>query len=150
MKSNYVFLFFLLVFSHLSMAQDALVINKEIQKIDNLIYYNQYDNAQKKIDSLYKQLTFTNREKYKSQILEVKFRKAVNLDIQDGSSVEVIQLLLGIINEVESENLHSLACRIYLLMALSYEKTENSDVKLLLTKKYLTKAYEVYENHELV
>ncbi len=149
MRPKYTLLLFLPFLSLFSTAQD-FTVNEEIKKIDSLIQYHQLDRAKEKTDSLYKELNKFNREKkYKPQLLELKYRHAFIIDKQDETPAEVIRILLEMKDEVESERLHSLSCRIYLLIALAYEKAETDPDDLQLTKKYLDKAYTVYKTYKL-
>lgn len=133
----------LLVCGRCLVAQN-LSVDKEIQKIDSLINYNQFDIIQTKINSLYKQLKNSGKQKkHKAQLLEIKFRQALILDRQDKPSVEPLRILLEI--KDEAERLYTLSYRIHLLIALSYEKVGN----LGLTDKYLDTAYELYKKHRL-
>lgn len=143
-----IFLFFL-IYNHFAMAQNAF-INKEIKSIDSLIQYNNFDSAQIKTDRLYQQLNNSKeRKKYKAQILELSFRTALILDRQEASPVKSVQILQELIDKAEAEQLHSLSCRIYLLIALAYEKTENGEGDFSLTDKYLKKAYNTYKKYKL-
>lgn len=131
------------------MAQDSSVDYK-IKEIDSLIQYNDFKSAQIKTDRLYQQLNNSKEQKkYKAQILELRFRNALILDRQEASPAKSVQILQKLIDQVEAEQLHSLSCRIYLLMALAYEKTANDGGDLNLTDKYLQKAYETYKKHKL-
>lgn len=131
------------------MAQN-LSVDEEIKSIDSLIQYNKFDIAQGKTDHLYKQLNYSiERKKYKAQILELSFRNALILDRQEASPAKSVQILQELIDKAEAEQLHSLSCRIYLLMALAYEKTANGEGDFSLTDKYLRKAYSTYKKYKL-
>lgn len=139
----------LLNLGHFVMAQNFSV-DKEIKSIDSLIQYNNFDSAQIKTDRLYQQLNNSKeRKKYKAQILELSFRTALILDRQEASPVKSVQILQELIDKAEAEQLHSLSCRIYLLIALAYEKTENGEGDFSLTDKYLKKAYNTYKKYKL-
>lgn len=121
-------------------------INKEIKKIDSLIEYNTFDIAKIKTDSLYKKLnTAQNRNRYKAQLLEIQYQQAVIFDRKDDSSPESLKILLDIEEEAEAENLHVLSFKIFLLMALAYEKANDFNLE----NKYLDKAYILYKEHKL-
>lgn len=139
----------LLNLGHFAMAQNFSVDSK-IKEIDSLIQYNDFKNAQIKTDRLYQQLNNSkDRKKYKAQILEVSYRNALILDRQEASPAKTIQILQELIDEAESEQLYSLSCRIYLLMALAYEKASSNADDLHLTDKYLRKAYDTYKTYKL-
>lgn len=131
------------------MAQNAF-IDKEIKSIDSLIQYNKFNSAQIKTDYIYQKLNNSKeRNKYKAQILEIRFRKALILDRQSASPAKSVEILQELIEKAEAEKLHSLSCRIYLLMALAYEKTANDNGDFNLTDKYLHKAYNTYKKYKL-
>ena len=131
------------------MAQNAF-IDKEIKSIDSLIEYNNFNRAQIKTDYIYQKLNNSKeRNKYKAQILEIRFRKALILDRQSASPAKSVEILQELIEKAEAEKLHSLSCRIYLLMALAYEKTANDNGDFNLTDKYLHKAYDTYKKYKL-
>src|SRR5690606_27478067 len=138
-------LFLLLIFSHFAMAQKS-TFNSQLKEIDSLILYHQFIIAQQKTDSLYQVFIKSKvSKKYKSEILELKFRNVLLLDRQDDVVAEPLQLLLEMIDEVEKEGLHSLSYRVYLMIALAHEKSENFD----LCKKYLDLAYTTYSKYKL-
>lgn len=145
MPSKLIFFIVFFICSHLVMAQ-KFSVDEEINRIDSLILYNWLDIAQKKADSLSNYLisTATNKSKEK-QALEVKFRKAVILDRQEGSVTDHLQILLQINNKAENEKLHSLAYRTCLMIALAYEKADNFE----LTDKYLNRAFTIYKVNNL-
>lgn len=146
MKLFYRLLVFCLLLSgHIVLAQDISVA-KEIKKIDSLIDNYQFVLAQKKTDSLYKQSNrFDQTKTGKSGQLETRFRQAVLLDKKEDSSVESLKILLNIMDDAENAHLYSLTCRIYLMIALAYEKSENFE----LTNYYLNKAYKTYKAYHL-
>ena len=139
---KYILILLFLISGHFAMAQDSYT-KKELKEIDRLILYNQYDSAQKKASDLY--LKLQSEKNNNELLLETQFRQAVILDRQNDSSVEPLQKLIEIKDKAENEHLHSLTFRIYLMMALAYEKASH----LVLTKKYLDKAYNVYKNQSL-
>ncbi|MDA0199475.1 MAG: tetratricopeptide repeat protein [Bacteroidetes bacterium] len=138
------FLISLLALSYFAIAQD-FAAEKEIQVIDSLIQSRQLTTAQRKTDSLYKQLALQKTGEQKAQLLELKYRQALIIDRQEESPAESLKILIDMIDEVEAARLYSLSYHVYLLMALCYEKSDN----LELTRDYLKKAYKVYEEHNL-
>lgn len=130
---------------HVAMAQ-RFSLDKEINKIDSLINYRQIDIAQRKTDSLYKLLNnYKGQKKSKAEWLEVRYRQAVLLHRKHNSPAEPLKILIDIIDEAEKERLHSLCCRIYLMMALAHEKSTS----LELCNKYLNLAYAKYKTNKL-
>lgn len=138
-------LLLLLLCCHITMAQ-VFTLDKEINELDSLIKYSRFAIAQKKIDSLYRELSNTEaKKKHKAGLLEIRYRHVVLLDRKDHSPPEVIRALLAMIDQAEEAYLHSLCCRIYLMMALAHEKSDNFEV----CNKYLTLAYQKYKIYKL-
>lgn len=135
------FLFFLLISAHFSMAQNPFS-SRELKEIDSLILYNHLDIAERRAEDLSRKLYL---EKETEGLLETEYRQIVILDRQEESPEKSLQLLLLIKDEAEKENLPSLTYRIALMTALAYEKSKNYD----LAKNYLDKAYLVYKEHHL-
>ena len=63
-----------------AMAQDVYSIKKEIEKIDSLLVYNQFDLAENKVDSLYLLLNPYNNAKYREQKLALRLQKGIVLE----------------------------------------------------------------------
>lgn len=146
MLSKYTLLFFLLISAHFLVAQNT-VFDKEIKEIDSLIQYNQFEAAQRKADNLYQKLSISKEQKkYKTELLELKFKQAYIQEKEDKLPSEWLKILLEITDKAEAEQLHSLSCRIYLLIALAYEKTGNYNM----TDKYLKLAYQKINKNNLV
>lgn len=137
-----IFILLILISGHFAMAQD-FDADKEINKIDRLIFNSKLDLAQESVISLFKKLQVG--KKNKEMLLETRFRQAVILDRKEESSVETLQILLEIKDKAEKENLHSLMYRIELMIALAYEKSDQLD----LTKIYLDNAQKLYKDHQL-
>lgn len=144
-----IFLLSLLILGYSVMAQD-FVVDEKIKEIDSLVQYSQLDIAQKKNDRLYQQLSDSKeRKKYKKQLLELKYRQILIFDRQEISPTKGLSTLLELADKAEKERLYSLSCRIYLLIALAYEKAANTPNDLQLTNEYLQKAYNTYKKHNL-
>lgn len=137
-----IFILLFLFSNHIVMAKNFFA-EKELKEIDSLIIYNHFEIAEKRTEILSKKLQ--NNKKNKEHFLETKFRQALILDKKNESPAKQLQLLLKIKDEAETENLFPLMYRIYLLIALSHEKSNNFD----LTKKYLDKAFATYKKHRL-
>ncbi len=139
---RYIFIVLILISSHFALAQ-GIDIDKQLKKIDHLIFTHQLDLAQQNLNSLFQKLHVG--KKHQEELLETKFRQAVVLDRKNESAVETLQLLLEIKDKAEKKNLYSLMYRLELLIALTYEKSDQLD----LTKTYLDNAQTLYKNHEL-
>lgn len=139
------FLFSILFVCHFAMAQQA-AINGKLIEIDSLIQYSSFDIAQRETDSLYELLnTFDKKNKYKIELLELRYRHALINERQDGSTAKLLPILQEIADKAEAAQLHSLSCRTYLLLALAYEKNEH----YTLVNNYLNLAYKEYKNNNL-
>ena len=135
----------LLLASHFTMAQ-RIAISEKLTEIDSLIKYSRFDIAQRETDSLYEVLnTFSKKHKYKTELLELRFRHALIIDRQDAAPDQTLSILQEIVDEATAAQLHSLSYRSYLLLALTYEKHGN----LELTNDYLALAYKEYKNNGL-
>lgn len=139
------FFCFLVFISQYAAAQNAFLKN-EIQRIDSLINYGHFDKAQKITDSLYYQILNSGQKiAYQHELLELRFRQASILDRREVEPTQSLKILQELIHESEKNNFFSLSYRIYLLMALCYEKAENFD----LADKYLNQAYQLYKDYKL-
>lgn len=142
---KYFCLFLLLISGQFAIAYNADMEHK-LTRIDSLIHYRQFHSATKETSDLYNQYKqFYFQVKYRSLLLELKYRQALILDSKQIASVSPLKILLEIKDKAEEEELHSLCYRIYLLIALAYEK---SDI-LPLANIYLNKAYETSKEHKL-
>lgn len=120
--------------------------DKEICAIDTLIKYNDFTTAEKTIKTLHNNLSNANNSDiYTGQLLELKYREALIIDRQSDKVDKYLGILMDIIDDAEENELHSLRCRIYLLIALAHEKTD----KLNLTDIYLKKAYDAIIKYKL-
>lgn len=145
MRSRIIFLMCSFFLCHWAIAQD-LNWDNHFSTIDSLIQKHYFDQAQVEVDDLFQDFNnITEASKYKTQLLELKFRQAVIYDRHNNQSTNALELLLEISDQANKGNLHSLSSRIYLLMALCYEKAGYWE----LTKKYLQLANEVITEHTL-
>lgn len=114
----------LLIYGHLSMAQNHDV-GREIQRIDSLIEYNQFDKAEKKTDSLYQLLE--NKYEGEDQLeqrLKVRLQQGILLDNKFDHK-KALHLFLEVAEKAEKYDLHRLLCISYIKIALEQEKTHN-------------------------
>ncbi len=126
MLSKCTLMFSLLILSHFMMAQDSSV-DDEIQKVDSLIEYHQYDEAEKLAYDLNKLLKEKySGKKYLEQRLEVQFRVAIILDKQF-KHLEAFPLFLDVLDVAEKNKQYKLACRANISIAFNQEKTKNYD-----------------------
>lgn len=144
MRIIFLIFFFLLSFS---IKAQQIAWEREFSVIDSLLEDDHLANAQRKVSFLYQQLNRTVQSgQNRINILELKYRQAILFDRQYDLSSDALSLLLDIIDEAEAENQHVLSSRIYLLIALCYEKVNY----LELTKKYLELADYKIKEHNLI
>jgi len=135
--------FFLLLFvSHFTMAQD-ISINKEINRIDSLIEYKQFDVAEKEADNLHKLLNEKYpRNQYQEEKALVHLLQGLVKDRQYQHN-KALSIFLEVLKEAEKNNLYRIACRAKIYVALNYEKAGNTD----LAYKYLEEARKMCREH---
>lgn len=141
---KYIFILFLLTSGHFAMAQDV-TIDERIKEIDSLIEYNQFDEAEKKADNLYKLLNSErNDKKYAEQRAKVRLQQGVIIDNRFDHS-KALPVLLDALDIAEKNNIYSIACQAYIRIAFNYEKANNFD----LAHKYLNVASKLCKEHKL-
>jgi len=118
-------------------------MDREIGKIDSLLKYTQYDEAQKKADSLLA-LPISKDSKYlecKLRLLLLKGRM-YELKEENGKALDV---LLKTVDEAEVSKLYKIACHSNIVVALVYEKQLNKE----LAKQYLDAAEKICKEHHI-
>lgn len=118
---------------------------KRLQEIDSLIQFDQFESALSKTNRLAWQYQNEGKKRHEQELLELEYRKAVIYSEDQTSPVGPLKILLAIKADAERLKLHSLACRIYLMIALTYERSGHIE----LTGSYLDKAYATYKAHNL-
>ncbi|WP_160110603.1 sensor histidine kinase [Aequorivita lipolytica] len=113
----------LIIYCQVSIGQN-IAVDKEIQKIDTLIEYNQYDKARKKADSLYQVLVKINRGEVLEQRLEVRLQQGIIFDNQFEHK-KALEIFLEVAQKAETNNLYRILCISYIKIALQQEKTDN-------------------------
>jgi len=119
---------------------------KEIEAIDSLFVHHQYAEARERTDKLSRELDQSkDGTKYKSILLELKYRRARALDRLEQPPSVWLPILLELIEETEAAQLPQLSYKAYLLIALAYEKSD----QFHLTQKYLELALRKLRKHRL-
>lgn len=139
-------IFFLLIISwYLTSAQDSIRSKKE-HEIDSLIFYNNFPEAEKEVDLLYSLLpeAYNNGEQYKKMKLAAMIYKADIYALKQEHS-KAIKTALTIIDLAQKENLPEKEYQACLIAAVTYEQAEHFD----LCKKYLDRAYKLYQKNKL-
>lgn len=139
----------LLLFSfHILFAQESFVQQKnnlanEIKTIDTLIYYNNFEVAEKKVDSLLLWLEQNENTAFETSFLELKYQKALILDELNiyGKSLSIF---MDVLKESERLQLYKLQCKSNIRIAYNLEKSSNYYAAYL----YLQKAQQLsYQYH---
>lgn len=119
-------------------------VDKTIRKIDNLIYYNEFKLAEDKVDSLYDLLKKRPGKEYVSQILALRYQKALIIDDQFDHG-NALPIFMEVLEGAEKNKLHHLNCRANIRIAFNQEKATNYD----LAYKYLNAASKLSKAHRL-
>lgn len=135
--------FFTLFVSQSTMAQDA-TIDTEIKLIDSLIYYNQFQLAENKVDSVYALFQDSRSKKHRAQQLELRYRKTLIIDNQF-EHVDALPIFMDVLQASEKNKLYELACKTTIRIAFNQEKATNYH----LAYQYLHAALKLSEKHHL-
>lgn len=137
-------LLFLMLWSHVVMAQDTIVSN-EIKKIDSLIFYCNFREGEKKTDSLYDYLLKNDPQKnYKEAELQLLLYKTY-LYARKPSPHKALQIALGVIDKAKEYRLPEKEYQACLMAATMYEQSDQFDI----CKNYLDHAYQLYQEYQL-
>jgi two-component sensor histidine kinase len=126
---------------HSAMAQD-MAIDREIKTIDTLIYYNHFQQAEDKVDSLYTILKNHRNKKLIAQQLELRYRKALIIDNRF-EHVDALPIFMEVLQGSEKYNLYHLLCKTNIRIAFNQEKSDN----FYLAYQYLHAALKLSEKH---
>ncbi len=137
---KYIVLFLLLTRVCLPKSQPFSAI-KELETLDSLIKYNEFELVKQKADSLYTLLNNLDPTNNSLETkLELQFRKAIAYD-RTYDHFLALELFLSIIDKATSHGYNKIAFLTNLAMALVYERTDH----FLLCNRYLNAAYKEYE-----
>lgn len=123
-------LFFFFVLNLHSQANDY---SQAVARIDSLIEYTHYQQAEKEIDSL--SLILENKKKYRKEYLELQVQKGTIL-VEREDNHKSLDLLINIAEEAEKEKFYRIACIANIRLCLIYEKSKNPEE----SKHHLDKA----------
>lgn len=140
MKNLYLFL--MLSLGWIATAQDSSIA-KEVEKLKHLVEYNQYEQAQKKADSL---LLIFNKsgDKYLEYELSVTLQLGLMYETKEDNN-KALEILLKVVDKANQSNYHNTACHINIIIALVYEKRLEQE----LAKKYLDDADKIRIKHNV-
>lgn len=105
------------------MAQNS-ALDKELREINTLIYYNQFKQAEKKVDSLYALLKKNDDKQFISSKLELRYQKAVIIDNQFDHG-NALPIFMEVLQQSEKNKLYHLSCRTNIRIAFNQEKSNN-------------------------
>ncbi|RZK49192.1 MAG: sensor histidine kinase [Pedobacter sp.] len=118
--------------------------------IDSLIFNQKYELVQLKLDSLKAYLANNKHlSSYKEIGLEIRYREVLMMDNLNQTPSKMLPSMFKLLDESESLALPQITFRVYLLIALCYEKTSFVPQDYELGKQYLDKAYAVFKKHNL-
>ena len=115
---------FLLMSVTTMQAQFDPSIKKEIEKIDSLLVYNQFDLAENKVDSLHLLLNTNNNAKYREQKLTLRLQKGIVLE-EKFEFNKSLSIFLEVLSEAESYKLNKLSCQANIYIASNHETNAN-------------------------
>lgn len=127
---NYIVLLFFFVLNIHSHASDY---SQKVARIDSLIEYTHYQQAEKEIDSLCDILE--GQKKYRKEYLELQVHKGTIL-VEREDNHKSLDLLIKIAEDAEKEKFYRVACIANIRLSLIYEKSRNPEE----SKRHLDKA----------
>jgi two-component sensor histidine kinase len=116
---------------------------KEVEKVEYLVEYNHYEEAQKKADSLLRIFKKSGNE-YLEYELRVALQKGILYEIKEDNN-KSLEILLSVVDKANNSKFHHLACHINIIIALVYEKRLDP----VLAKKYLDEANRIRIKYKL-
>lgn len=144
MQLKCIFLLLLLAYSQFIVAQD-LSLDNQIQKIDSLLEYNHYDQAEIEADNLLSLFEKKyNNKKYLEQKLQLLLIKGRMYEVKE-ENTKALKILLEVADEAEKNKFYKIACHANIVITLIYEKREVPD----LAKRYLDAADRIYKEHKI-
>lgn len=143
MRLKYSLLLILLFVRHFSAAQ-AVPLQKQVDRIDSLMYNNVKD-GEKELDRLYDSL-IRNDVTHKNRETELRLQLIKASIYSDHSKIsKSLELSLDIIDQAKEHRLPGIEYEACLVAALVYELSKEFD----LCKVYLDKAYTLYKRNGL-
>jgi two-component sensor histidine kinase len=141
MRNKLVKILLLLLTACSTFTQDISSINQEIRKIDSLIVYNQFEQVEQKVDSLFLSIKNSN---YQEQILKVRLQKAMAIDFKNEHG-EALLLYLDVSSKAERYEFNKIACQSKICISLIHEKNDD----LVLAYTYIKSALDQCQKFDL-
>ena len=136
-------LFVLLFFCDFVMAQEKNAIEKEAQRIDNLIFYCQFTEGEKELDSLYN--IVVKNHQYKEIELALLLQKSY-LYSRKLQLNKALEISLKVIELAQQYNFPENEYQAKLMAATMYEHSGEFHI----CKRYLDEAYKLYAENNLI
>lgn len=144
MQPKYALLILLLMGGH-SLAAQRLSIQQQSDRIDSLIFYNNFEEGEKQLDHLYDSITKSDVKHLNKEIeLKLLLNKAY-LYKENEKTSHSLKTTLNIIEQAEAYNFPEIEYEACLMAALVYELSGELD----LCKVYLDRAYHLYQKRHL-
>nr|WP_233164507.1 sensor histidine kinase [Pedobacter sp. ASV28] len=142
---KYAFLLFVLISGHFSAAQDAISLKKKIDRIDSLIFYNNFTEGEKETDLLYNSLSKSHTKKDdKDTKLKLLLYKAY-IFARKRKTNKALEISFDIMARANEYHLPEKEYQACLMAATMYEHSNDFE----LCKNYLNRAKELYKTHHL-
>lgn len=144
MQTRYALLILLLIGVH-SLAAQSLSLQKQVDQIDSLIFYRNFEEGEKKLDHLYDSITQSN-VKHPNKEIELKLLlNKIYLYRERGKISNALKTSLHIIEQAEQFHFPEMEYEACLMAELIYELSDD----FVLCKAYLDKAYCLYKKNHL-
>lgn len=135
--------FLIITTSNFVVAQDSVSLREQVDKLDSLVFYNNFTMAEAEANRLYEVCAKKGKACIDLKLM-VQLQQA-NIHARNEHHSKAIKLVLNVIDEAKQNNLHELEYKACLAAALAYEVAE----QLGLCKSYLNRAYKLYATHGL-
>ncbi len=127
------------------LAAQRLSIQKQVARIDSLIFYRKFEQGEKELDHLYDSIPRSDlRRQYKESELKLLLNKAY-LYKENQKKSQSLKAALDVIKEAEALHFFEIEYEACLMAALVYELSDEFD----LCKAYLDRARHLYEQERL-
>ncbi len=118
----------------------------ELIEFDSLVIYNELQEAERRVqEALNEDSPHISRKQNKIRKLYFEYNKIFLHDELEFSLIEQLDMLIKLQRKVEEVNEPELAYKLNLLLALTYEKSNNQKLAL----DHLDVAYKIYERNNL-